>query len=162
MLALTSSMAAITAGLADLPMIEFKVNSTPILRTLGLEETVEFEMVVPVLPTTSMGIQEQNTNRNKTTLLMNMLPCLVNKSTSIFEKSTESLRFAAQVFSFRPASEQSTCHMPTIFRSITKKNNRRQESSQLEGGTHKDTLASNQPCREQKFKVENRKLPQEN
>lgn len=73
-LELTSSTAAIIAGLADLPMTESKGNKAPNFTTFGLEE-IELIGVVegPVLPTTSKGIHKQKTKRNNV-LLITMLP----------------------------------------------------------------------------------------
>ena len=85
--ALTSSKAAISAGFADLPIIELRVISAPTLKTLGAEEVVEFVMVVLVLPTTTCAGIHKNKTKSNNTLPSNIRPCLVTHSTSICEKT---------------------------------------------------------------------------
>lgn len=94
-LELTSPMAAIIAGLADLPMTESKVNSAPNFTTFGLEEIVEFTVVGegPVLTATSEGIHKQKIKRN------NVLPITMLPRGSILrgQKSLKNMQFSAPV-----------------------------------------------------------------
>ena len=59
---LTSSTAAIIAGLADLPITEFNVNRAPIFTTFGFAE--EETLVFPVLPNTFRGTHIQKITKN--------------------------------------------------------------------------------------------------
>lgn len=81
---LTSSMAAKTAGFADLPITESKVNSAPMFTTLGLEEETEVEF--PVLPITSKETHKLKINEN-IILFTNPWSGLVIKKTFFISKT---------------------------------------------------------------------------
>lgn len=122
-LELTSSTAAKIAGLADLPMTESKVNRDPIFTILGLEGTVEFTVVGPVLPTTSVGIQKQNTKRN-TVLPITMMPSLAvaAKRASTLRKARKACNFPLQFFSLdqhQPGRTKNLSSTNNHFRSST-------------------------------------------
>lgn len=90
--ALTSSKAVISAGLADLPIIELRVNSAPTFKTLGVEEVLEFVLVLLVLPTTTCVGIHKNKTKTSNTLHTNILPCLVTRITSICEEEKKNLK----------------------------------------------------------------------
>ena len=99
---LTSSIAALMAGCADLPITEFKVNRAPTFTTLGIEEET---LAFPDPPMTLIGTHIQKITKSSD-LFMTIWPGPQIKRFSISNKKLATNRLVLFVQQLRPARVQ--------------------------------------------------------